>query len=913
MAKKPKSQQKERLFEEKLVPAKPGSGRIFDVSYGDDEPVECLGITFKNEEARREHFLAQLREKLQDPEFRKIEGFPVGEDDDILALSDPPYYTACPNPFLEQAAFHAKHNTRKRVSVFADDVSGSKHGKLYNVHPYHTKVPPEAILPLIQHYTEPGDVILDPFAGTGMTGVAVDMCNKAERGEVPRSAVLCDLSAIASFIGATYTSPSLSKIPLVEVWDQALAVVDDRTRQLFRTKHTGWRANESKESKAKNRTTSKEEGTISYVVWADVYRCPNCGVELNYWDAAVELFDCVVQDVFKCVKCRTLLCKEPKFEKVHSAHLVERATETWYDPLLSDSVLRQKRSPALISYDFGGTRYEKFPDDDDLATIAQSDRLRSRLTTQPMMFVGEQWGDTWRAGVHTGITHWHRFFTNRVLHVMPQHRDNRSREVVGPLSGTLYVPSIGLEVNPLPYLLRKRTAMLDVWRNQSKPWCFVTTQSSSHLKSLPDESIDYVFADPPFGDNLFYSELNFPWESVLRCHTTQGPEVIVSPAEHKNLGDYTHMMTASLRECFRVLKPGRWLTIEFHNSKNAVWTAIHEAIEAAGFVVADVRTLDKKKGTTKQLTFANAVKQDLIISSYKPNDGFEERFGLEQGTEEGVWDFLRTHLRQLPVFVAKDNRAEIISERQKYLLFDRMVAFHVQRGVTVPVSAAEFYAGLIERFPERDGMFFLADQVPEFDKKRVAVKDFIQMELFVSDETTAIQWLKQQLSKKPQTRQELHPNFLKDISGWQKYEKQLELSELLDQNFLCYDGAGEIPSQIHSYLSTNFHELRSLAKDDPTLIAKAKNRWYVPDHRKEADLEKVRHRALMKEFEEYRQAKSKLKVVRTEALRAGFKECWQNSDYQTIVDLAKRVKDEIIQEDPALLMYYDNALMRTEG
>ncbi len=64
------------------------------------EPVECLGMTFDNDDARREHFTGLLREKLKDPEFRKIEGFPVGKDEDILALSDPPYYTACPNPWI---------------------------------------------------------------------------------------------------------------------------------------------------------------------------------------------------------------------------------------------------------------------------------------------------------------------------------------------------------------------------------------------------------------------------------------------------------------------------------------------------------------------------------------------------------------------------------------------------------------------------------------------------------------------------------------------------------------------------------------------------------------------------------------------------------------------------------------------
>ena len=62
-------------------------------------PVECLGMTFPNDQARREYFLAKLKEKLKDPEFRKIEGFPIGEDEDILAMSDPPYFTACPIRF----------------------------------------------------------------------------------------------------------------------------------------------------------------------------------------------------------------------------------------------------------------------------------------------------------------------------------------------------------------------------------------------------------------------------------------------------------------------------------------------------------------------------------------------------------------------------------------------------------------------------------------------------------------------------------------------------------------------------------------------------------------------------------------------------------------------------------------------
>src|SRR5947208_736340 len=134
------------------------------------------------------------------------------------------------------------------------------------------------------------------------------------------------------------------------------------------------------------------------------------------------------------------------------------------------------------------------------------------------------------------------------------------------------------------------------------------------------------------------------------------------------------------------------MTVVFHNSRNTAWNAIQAALTAAGFVVADVRTLDKQQGSYRQVT-SSAVKQDLVISAYKPNGGLERRFELEKGTEDGVWDFVRTHLRQLPVCVGKGGNIEVVAERQAYLLFDRMIAFHVQRGVTVPVSIGDFLAG----------------------------------------------------------------------------------------------------------------------------------------------------------------------------------------------------------------------------
>ena len=114
--------------------------------------------------------------------------------------------------------------------------------------------------------------------------------------------------------------------------------------------------------------------------------------------------------------------------------------------------------------------------------------------------------------------------------------------------------------------------------------------------------------------------------------------------------------------------------MEFHNSKNEIWNAIQVALGDAGFVVADVRTLDKKKGTVYQEYYtAGATKQDLIISAYKPSAQLETQFGLGSGSPEAAWAFVRTHLQKIPVLVKEGDVAEVVRERNAFLLFDRMV------------------------------------------------------------------------------------------------------------------------------------------------------------------------------------------------------------------------------------------------
>ncbi len=254
----------------------------------------------------------------------------------------------------------------------------------------------------------------------------------------------------------------------------------------------------------------------------------------------------------------------------------------------------------------------------------------------------------------------------------------------------------------------------------------------------------------------------------------------------------------------------------------------------------------------------------------------------------------------------------MVPERDPRILFDQMIAFYVRKGYAVPISSQEFQIGLTQRFIERDGMYFLSEQAAEYDRKKITLGEPLQASLFVSDESSAIQWIRARLKSKPQIYSEIQPDFMPLLSHLNKSERELmSLDLLLRENFICYDGNGEVPSQVHSYLSSNFKELRNLPKDATELRAKAEDRWYVPDPNKAGDLEKLRERSLLKEFEEYRNTKQrKLKLFRIEAVRAGFKWCWQQSEYAAILAVAEKIPEDVLQEDPMLLMWYTNSLTR---
>jgi DNA modification methylase len=860
-----------------------------------EEKIICLGKEFNSDEERREYFRKELRTRL--PELRKIDGFPIGEDENIINLSDPPYYVACPNPWLNDFILKwedEKENVKGRMIEFhvaepySFDVSEGKNNPIYNAHSYHTKVPHPAIMRYLLHYTQPGDIILDGFAGTGMTGVAAQICDRPD-SELKyliekefldqnlktvnwgkRNAICGDLSPVASFIAANYNIAT--NIDEFEI--EANNILEKLDREL------GWMF-------TTHNSENNKECVVNYTVWSDVFICNNCNSDIVFYEAAVNQGDGTVNEEFTCPSCKSEITKKA----------LDRKWSTVYDFELNENVKIQKTIPVLINYQSGKKDLNKKPDKYDLEKIEKisSINLNEWFPKFRMME-----GTEARRNERSGITHIHQFYSKRNLIYLSKFRShsnsinlllllnsqlinlsklNRFRPGVSfpynPLSGTLYIGSQVSEANP-SIALRNKMKRLTKAFSLIKSNQVVTTNSATNLSLISSDSIDYIFTDPPFGANISYSELNFIWECWLKVITDIRDEAIENKGHGKSLLDYQELMTICFQEYFRVLKPGKWMTVEFSNTSAAVWNGIQTALQLAGFVIANVSALDKQQGSFKAVTTTTAVKQDLVISCYKPTPEFETKFRVLHG-ERAVWDFVEEHLQHLSIHIKKENSTTAVIERSPKIIFDRLIAFYLMRGLSIPIDARDFQDGLEHRFVERDGMYFTTEQVSVYDEKKAKAPQFVQLSLLVASENEGIEWLRNEL-KHPQTTSDLHPKWLKAIAAVRKNDIMPELKDLLELNFL---------------------------KDK-------EGKWHVPDLNEAKVRETLRTKILLKEFDAYVTAISqpkakKLKEVRVEALHAGFKNCWEQKDFRSIVTLGDMIPQNILLEDEKLLMYYDIA------
>jgi len=375
-----------------------------------------------------------------------------------------------------------------------------------------------------------------------------------------------------------------------------------------------------------------------------------------------------------------------------------------------------------------------------------------------------------------------------------------------------------------------------------------------------------------------YSELNFIWEAWLKVYTNIQKEGIINQNQNKGLTEYNTLMLEAFKEYYRVLKPKRWVTVVFHNSRSSVWNGIQEAITKAGFMIGQVSTLDKQQGSYKQVTAPGAVANDLVISAFKPTERFANNF-LKQAGQNLEALFLNEFLSNVPI--------RPIIERTEKMLYSKMVAYYIQRGYEIRYDAKSFYSLLNSNFTAEDGFWFTANQINSFieykKKMRLEGLDEIKsaaMFLFVSDERSALLWLYSFINS---------PKSFSDISiafnqlATIQDDNVPELWEVLEQNFI--------------YENDKFRRPKS-----------------DPEHEQ---ITEKRERALLREFESLliksKTEKVKIKAVRKEALMLGFEICYKAKRFEDILTIAKKLDKSILENSAEINDFVEAAEIMVQG
>ncbi|MEM2112307.1 MAG: DNA methyltransferase, partial [Candidatus Bathyarchaeia archaeon] len=670
-------------------------------------------------------------------------------------------------------------------------VEAGKNTPIYNAHSYHTKVPYQGIIPFIEHYTEPGDLILDPFCGSGMTGVAALLAPSG-----PRKVILNDLSPAAVHIARNYCTPcDVQK--LKKEFERIKLAVKEEFDWLYETYHED------------SETGEKIPATIQYVIWSDVYRCQpkkrdpkkhpknpgGCGAEIVLWDVAVDHDSGKVKNSFSCPNC----------------------SETWRKtelPLV-------RSTPVITNYIYIDPKTKKKRRGEHRVTEFELDRLREIESKEiPYWYPTTPFDSTremWR-GVHrdAGITRACDFYTKRNLWALARlweeinkisnnevkdklrfaftgvaeglskrcrYRKNTSFPMP-VLSGTMYIPSFMKECNVLTMYdnklsLRVLKMIKLLWNPKNRGTLIKTLCESASEMNIPSESIDYIFADPPFGSNIFYGDCSFLWESWLGEFTDDAKEAVWNksrkPSEGgKTLDDYKKLMAESFREMYRVLKPNRWATVVFSNSDDRVWEAIQDAAHQAGFIIYGGKEFDKVqrsfKGIKGQKGQEKVISKDVVLNLHKPRTPLVRSRELSRidDVEGFVLQQIKEHLQYLPPDApASERTVEAITRAvQRRVL---------EQGCSMQGFSAGFVADVLHEAQRKFSLI-------EVDGAWYPSNGWMN-NLIVRNESSAVLWLTGLLSKKTRRLDEIDPLWKQErLKGGYKGKRGLQ--ELLEDFFI---------------------------------------------------------------------------------------------------------------------------------
>jgi predicted RNA methylase len=255
---------------------------------------------------------------------------------------------------------------------------------------------------------------------------------------------------------------------------------------------------------------------------------------------------------------------------------------------------------------------------------------------------------------------------------------NGQREpvVTSAQPGVLYISGLPVEKNLFEGLRRKLNTISKAFAASYGLAGSVDVLNASCLSTdLPDNSVDYIFTDPPFGGNIPYGEVNFINEAWLGRLTAISKEITISAHQKKDINDYGIMMFKAFSEAGRLLKKDGMATVVFHSASAAVWNTFRIAYEKTGFNVTLASILDKTQGSFKQVTTLGAVRGDpMLLLTRNPKKELNAPM---------VWD--------VPHQAIRCDEHSLVTAQQ---LYSRLVTSCVVQRQDVPIDAITFYKGL---------------------------------------------------------------------------------------------------------------------------------------------------------------------------------------------------------------------------
>ncbi|MFH1742065.1 MAG: DNA methyltransferase [bacterium] len=565
------------------------------------------------------------------------------------------YFSASGHRSVSELLERHQHFSSTATSPPSAGMSAGKNTYTYDAHTYHTKVPPQGIAELLRHYLPQGGLILDPFAGSGMTGVAARATGY--------DCILNELSPAACFIADRFVS---TVSPLR--FEAAVKTILGKLRNLRSTLYT---------------TTCRECGRpteILYIVWSYNVHCNHCGVEFLLWDRCRKYGRRVrehkILTEFECPSCRATLkkshLKRTFAEPVQIAYMCcgSRQKET-VRPLSRDDlaqILALEMAPPVAE---GFVPTATLPDGVNLRQPKYHglDRISRFYTPRNLAALSHLWKTIHHIDDADLASHLAFVFTSLYQRVT---RLSEFRFWGGSGNTARFnVPFIFNEANVFITFARKARTIQDHLETTALRYtgkAVIVQNSATRLDYLPDESIDLIFTDPPFGANINYSEMNFLWESWLGRYTDTSEEAIINRVQGKDIGGYGVLMKKSLEECFRVLRSGHWLLLVFMNSSARVWNVLREAILDAGFEIKQADTFDKHHGTFKQFVSENTAGYDLVLHCLKPTRSIKRRKnGPADFAKEAVFAFLnKIDLHKRTNAYLHVNRKEELDIRKLY-------------------------------------------------------------------------------------------------------------------------------------------------------------------------------------------------------------------------------------------------------